>query len=196
MHDWRQECAARFAHELKPIREKIALLSVGNHHHTFKDGRNDTQEICRLLNVQYGGYAGYLRLSIHTPNRGAHITLNILYGHGEKVGGGSTKGGDLNAMVKKSEGFEFDAIILAHNHKKFGTTETLLTVPKRGEMELVEKPIVYIRAGCFMRGYIKGCISYAEKGLLNPTSIGHVRWNILPKKRHDGSLRYESKTTH
>lgn len=185
-----------FAKELMPIREKIALLSLGNHHHDFPDGTNDVMELCRLLRVNYGGHGGFLRLNIHTPGRGAHITLNILYHHGEKIGGGATLGGDINAMSRKSDAWEFDALIVAHNHKKHGIPATIVGVPKRGELVLVERPKVYIRAGCFVRGYVKDCVTYAEAGgLMNPTAIGHVRWDIIPKRPYISktkqALRYD-----
>lgn len=195
LHEWRRQVVAEDARELEPIKDKIPFMSLGNHHHEFGDGTNDVQELCRLLGIPYGGKAGYLRLLVHIPDRPAHICLNILYDHGEKIGGGSTKGADLNAMTKKAEGFDFDILMLAHNHKKHGYPDTLLTVPKRGEMQLVEKPVGYMRAGCFMRGYVKDCVTYAETGLLNPTAIGHVRLDVLPKHGERGQLRYDFKVT-
>lgn len=195
LHKFRRDEAARFADDLEPIASKLAFLSLGNHHHEFGDGTNDVMEMCRLLNVPYGGHGGYLRLHIKTPTRPAHITLNILYHHGEKIGGGSSRGGDINAMMKKAQNWDFDCLALAHNHKKHGDTETIITVPKRGEMRMVEKPQCFIRAGCFVRGYVKDCVTYAEAaGLMNPTAIGYVRWDILPKKDARGILRYEFKT--
>jgi len=197
LHDYRHEAAAAFAKELMPIREKIALLSLGNHHHEFGDGTNDVMEMCRLLRVQYGGHGGFLRLNIRKPNRTAHITLSILYHHGEKIGGGSTVGGDINAMARKAQGWEFDALIVAHNHKKHGTHMPVVGVPSRGEMKLVERPKVYIRAGCFMRGYVKDCVTYAEAaGLMNPTALGYVRWDILPKKPKGSAMRYDCTVTY
>lgn len=69
------------------------------------------------------------------------------------------------------------------------------TVPKRGEMRLVERPQCFIRAGCFVRGYVKDCVTYAEAaGPMNPTAIGYVRWDILPRKDRNDNLRYEFKT--
>lgn len=195
LHKFRRDEAAKFADDLEPIANKLAFLSLGNHHHEFGDGTNDVQEICRLLSVPYGGHGGYLRLYIKTQNRPAHITLNILYHHGEKIGGGASNGGDINAMMKKAQNWDFDCLALAHNHKKHGHTETILTIPKRGEMQLVEKPQCFIRAGCFVRGYVKDCVTYAEAaGLMNPTAIGYVRWDILPKKDKRGILRYDFKT--
>lgn len=196
LHDWRHEVTAKFAHELRPIKDKLALLSLGNHHHTFDSGEDDVMELCRLLGVQYGGKAGYLRLLIQQKDRPAHIALNILYHHGEKIGGGASLGGDINAMVKKSEGWEFDILCVAHNHKKHGVQQTMITCPKKGEMQLVEKPKAFIRAGCFMRGYVKDCVTYAEEaGLMNPTAIGHVRLDILPREGARGQLRYDFKVT-
>lgn len=194
LQDWRRAEALKFAEELEPIADKLALLSVGNHHHEFPDGTNDVQEMCRELSVPYGGHGGFLRLRIKCPNRPAHLSLSVLYHHGERIGGGATIGGDINAMAKKSEAWEFDALIVAHNHKKHGAPMTVVGCTKRGKMELVERPKVLIRAGCFMRGYVENCVTYAEAaGLMNPTAIGNVRWDIIPKKKHESNLHYDSK---
>ena len=196
LHNDRRKAANDFAKELEPIADKLALLSLGNHHHEFGDGSNDVMEMCRALNVPYGGKGGFLRLLIHRPDRPAHITLNILYHHGEKIGGGATLGGDINAMVKKAEGWDFDILCVSHNHKKHGVPASIVGVPKRGEMQLVEKPKAFIRAGCFMRGYVKDCVTYAEEaGLMNPTAIGHVRLDINPKDGPRNQLRYDFKVT-
>lgn len=197
LHDWRRRMIDKFAEELDPIKEKIPFLSLGNHHHDFADGTNDVMVLCQQLGIQYGGHGGFLRLQISGKDLFSHITLNILYHHGEKIGGGSTIGGDMNAMAKKSEGWDFDALIVAHNHKKHAAQASIVGVPKRGAMTLVEKPKVYIRAGCFMRGYVKDCVTYAEEaGLMNPTSIGYVRWDIIPKCGERDTLRYDFKVTY
>jgi hypothetical protein len=189
----------QFARELEPIKDKIPFLSLGNHHHDYADGTNDVQELCRLLGVPYGGVGGFLRLRICLKERPtmAFIVLNILYHHGTRIGMGSTMGGDVNAMVKKAEAWDFDALIVAHNHKKHGVHIPLVGVPKRGRMQLIERPKAYIRAGCFMRGYVKDCVTYAEEaGLMNPTAIGHVRWDIIPKRRENDQIGYEFKMTY
>ena len=197
LHDWRKQKAAEFANELRPFRDKIALLSKGNHVHQFPEGTNDVQEMCRLLKVPYGGHGGFLRLSICTPQRGAHVVLNILYHHGEKIGGGSTIGGDINAMAKKAQGWEFDVFIVAHNHQKHGTHKPVLMVPKKGKMELVERPKAFIRAGCHMRGYVRGCVTYAEAaGLMEPTALGHVVLTVMPKKGHGNRIEHDFKVTY
>lgn len=195
LHDYRREAAKKFADELEPIADKLAFLSLGNHHHEFPDGTNDVQEMCRHLNVQYGGHGGFLRLKVKCPNRGAHFTFTILYHHGEKIGGGRTIGGDINAMAHKAEGWEFDVGVFAHNHKKHGTHIPVVGCPKRGDLKLIEYPKAFIRAGCFMRGYVRDCVTYAEAGgLMNPTAIGHVRLDILPKKQPNEAVGYEFKT--
>lgn len=193
LHDWREDVALKFAREeLWAFRSKIALLSLGNHHHEFPDGTNDVNKMCEELGCQYGGHGGYLRLHICTPNRGAHIILKILYHHGEKIGGGSTIGGDINAMAKKSQGWDFDIAIFAHNHQKHGTHIPVMHVPSKGTMELIERPKAFIRAGCFMKGYVKDCVTYAEAaGLMNPTAIGNVRLEVLPKKASRGRILHD-----
>jgi len=195
LHRWRRKRAKDFTKELWPIRDKLAFLSLGNHHHIFPDGTNDVQEMCRELECQYGGHGGFLRLYVSSPKRSAHIVLNILYHHGERIGGGSTMGGDINAMIKKSEGWEFDILMLAHNHKKHGSHSPIIGVPKRGRGKLVEIPKAYVRAGCFVRGYVEGCVTYAEAtGLMNPTAIGNVRVDVIPNKKDHHTLEYTFKT--
>lgn len=197
LHKYREDEAAKFAAELMPIRDKLALLSKGNHHHEFADGTNDVMSMCKMLRVPYGGHGGFLRLHVRRPNSNDHITLNILYHHGEKIGGGSSIGGDINAMVKKSQGWDFDVLIVAHNHQKHGTHVPVVGVNKRGAMRLIEKPKAYIRSGCFMRGYVKDCVTYAEAaGLMNPTAIGHVRLDVFPKKDHGEGVRYTFNVTY
>ena len=193
LHDWREDKAHDFAkQELWSFRQKIALLSLGNHHHEFPDGTNDVQKMCSMLGCQYGGHGGYLRLHIQTPNRGAHLILKILYHHGERIGGGSSIGGDINAMAKKAQGWDFDAIIVAHNHQKHGTHIPVMHIPTKGKLELVERPRAFVRAGCFMKGYVKNCVTYAEAaGLMNPTALGGVCLRVLPKKASGGRILHD-----
>ena len=45
-----------------------------------------------------------------------------------------------------------------------------------------------------MRGYVEGCVTYAEnKGLMNPTAIGHVRLDVKFKQDYDSEAYHENK---
>lgn len=191
---YRMEQAEKFAEELAPIKGQLIGLALGNHHHQFQDGTNDTQAMCRLLKVPYLEKASFIRLYISEKNRSAHAMLKMLVHHGDGVGGGgSTAGGDVNTLHKKSSDFQFDILMLAHNHRKWGDKQPLLTVTDRGKAKLVEKQIAYIRAGCFMRGYVEGCITYAERKLMKPTDIGHVRLDIVFRTTYDAEKHQANK---
>jgi hypothetical protein len=73
-------------------------------------------------------------------------------------------------------------------------------------MRIIERDRVFIRAGCFVKGYTPGCTTYAERNLLKPTAIGHVRLDITFKKayspekwadaRHQGATVQEASRNH
>lgn len=193
---YRMEQAEKFAKELEPIKDRLIGLSLGNHHHLFQDGTNDTQAMCRLLKVPYLEKASFIRLYISTPKRPAHSILKILAHHGDGVGGGGiTAGGDVNTLHKKSSDFQFDILLLAHNHRKWGDKQPLLTVSDRGKARLVEKQIAYVRAGCFTRGYVEGCTTYAESKLMKPCDIGYVRLDIIFKAPYNKTSYRTNKQT-
>lgn len=191
---YRQKMAEQFAAQLQPIQSRLIGLSLGNHHHQFQDGHNDTMEICRLLKVPYLEKGFFVRLHISKPGRSAHAILLILGHHGDGVGGaGYTAGGDVNTLHRKSSDFQFDILLVAHNHRKWGDKHPLLTVPQRGSLRLIERQIAYVRCGCFMRGYVEGCTTYAESRLMKPTDIGHVRLDILFKSDYDAERHRQNK---
>jgi len=210
MHDWRHQMTGDFAKELAPIKDRIIGMHVGNHNHTYPDGTNDTQELCRILKVPYLEHTALTRIKISVPKRPAHKILTMLSLHGEGVGGGQTAGGDINAMINKGGAWDVDIVCLAHNHQRNTAQTVHLKLPHHGAVRVEERDRVFIRAGCFVRGYTPGCTTYAERNLLKPTAIGHVRLDVLFKKpyskekyldaRQDGASpreadRHHSRTT-
>ena len=196
MHDWRRKAADEFCEKyLDPIRDKLIGLSLGNHHHEFDSGYNDTMYMCEQLKVPYLGKGFFVRLGVKIPSEpSSHTILKILGHHGEGIGGGATMGGDVNAMENKIKGWESDIYIFAHNHKKHGFHTNPVTINPRGRLRLKEVPKAFIRAGCFMRGYVEKCVTYAEaKGLMNPTSIGYVRLDVSFKFPHNPEKHLRNK---
>ena len=213
LHDWRRKAADDFCEKyLDPIRDKLIGLSLGNHHHEFGDGINDTMYMCQQLKVPYLGVGFFIRLQLAQPNRTVHQTFLILGHHGHKISTAQTMGGSVNALLKRAGSLGADIYIQAHNHQKHGTTRPELTATRNGTLKLIERPKAFIRAGCFVRGYVPNCVTYAEEKLYEPTEIGYVRLDIIPKQPYDpekykqnveqdkklsgkqGNLRYEFKT--
>lgn len=196
LHEWRHERTAEFVKDLAPFKDRIIGMHVGNHNHLYPDGSNDTMEMCRLLKVPYLEKVAITRLMFSVAGRPVHKVLTMLTLHGDGIGGGSTAGGDINAMINKGMPWDVDVVILAHNHQKNSVQTVHLSVPHRGALKLIEKPRVFIRCGCFVKGFTEGCITYAERNLLKPTAIGHVRLDILFHETKDDIVRCDFKVTH
>lgn len=197
LHDYRKKAADTFCEKyLDPIRSKLIGLSLGNHHHEFEDGLNDTMYMCQQLKVPYLSKGFFLRLNFRAEKEPTpHHSLIVLGHHGEGIGSGSTMGGDVNAMENKSKGFEADIYIFSHNHKKHGFHVEPITIPRKGPLKLVDRPKAFIRTGCFMKGYVSGCVTYAEAKLMNPTAIGYVRLDVKFKSLYDPNRYLVSKLT-
>lgn len=195
LHDWRRKAADDFCEKyLDGIKDKLIGLSLGNHHHEFEAGYNDTMYMCEQLKVPYLGKGFFIRLNVSEPHRTTEYSFIILGHHGEGIGGGATMGGDVNAMENKSKDWDADILIAAHNHKKHGFHKEPVSIPRRGKLQLIERPKAFIRAGCFMRGYVENCVTYAEaKGLMNPTAIGYVRLDVKFKQDYDPIAYRDSK---
>lgn len=193
---YRHQEMAKFARNFEKVSDRLIGIHVGNHHHAYQDGTNDSQELARLLDSTYLEHTAITRLNFKIPDRPCFKTLTMLSLHGEGVGGGSTAGGDINAMINKGTAWDVDIVILAHNHQKNAAQTVHLGVPTRGSLKLVERPRLFVRSGCFVKGFVKDCYTYAEQKLMKPTAIGHVKIDIQFKKAHSGLVRHEFKVTH
>ena len=173
------------------VQDRILLMGEGNHFHEFREGMSDTQYLCELMGVPYGGKPCMLRLTVKYDagkKRGLYTlrTFKILIHHGDWSGGNSRIGGDVNAAEMKALGFDFDIYIFSHTHRLWGMHIPSLTIPSRGEMKVVERPRAFIRTGCFMTGYETcGQRSYAQKRLLHPTALGYVKLEITFKRPYN-----------
>ena len=162
---------------LKNIEGKLLGLAEGNHHWTFMDGTTDTQLLCKLAKVPYLGKAsGH---NFHLSTSGGNIAvLQMLVHHGDWSSGAMTTGGDVNSVERKAGAWDADIYCFAHTHRKIAWKDPVFGWPKQkrgaAPLDIKERPRVYIRAGCFVRGYVRSCVTYAEAKLLKPTDLGWV----------------------
>ena len=196
---WAREECRRFYHKwLKPVQHKCWGLAEGNHRWDFPDGTTSTQYLCQLANVPYLEKGSLHRIAVHHKNylkdgkTGGTVTLKMLVHHGDWSAGSGTTGGDINSAQSRANAWDVDIAIFAHTHRKHGWTVPVLTVPAKGALELVERPRVYIRAGSFMKGYLRGCSTYAEAKLLPPTALGAVTLRVGFKQDYS-PVRYAKK---
>lgn len=174
----------------KRIEDRVLLMGEGNHYHEFQNRTTDTQYLCDLMKVPYGGKPCLLRLIVkmrYKQSVKVLRTLRVLIHHGDWSGGYTRVGGDVNSAEMKALGFDFDIYLFSHTHRKWGMHIPTLTIPEKGELKTVEKPRVFVRTGCFVTGYDK-CEhrSYAHKKLLHPTELGFVKLQIKFYRQYDG----------
>lgn len=163
---------------LRRMKGKLLGLAEGNHGWRFQNGTTDTQMLCELADVPYLGYLSWHRLRfVHQSGHSLHV-LKMLVHHGDWSAGGMTSGGDVNALEKRAEGWNTDIFLAAHTHRKHAQVVPIMDLPERGELRIVERPRVYIRCGCFMKGYVPKCMTYVERKMLRPTALGWVTLRI------------------
>lgn len=188
-----RESTIDFYHEyFKGLEAKIIGLGKGNHLYEYQEGDNDTQQLCRLLNVPYLDNPSFIRLVVKTPDGRTVNTLRILLHHGNWSGGSSRPGGSVNAAEMKAAGFDFDIYIFSHDHRKWAMHIPTLTIPKRGELEVVERPRCFIRTGCFVAGYDKKCGdgNYVQDKLMHPSDLGYVTLTVKFYREYD-AVKYK-----
>lgn len=190
------ESTVDFYHEyFKGLENKIIGLGKGNHLYEYRDGTNDNQQLCQLLNVPYLDNPSFIRLRVRDKSSGRCIaTLKILLHHGNWSGGSSRPGGSVNAAENKALGFDFDIYIFSHDHRKWAMHIPAITIPTTGELEVVERPRCFIRTGCFVAGYDQKCGSgnYVQEKLMHPSDLGYVTLTVNFVREYDPK-RYEER---
>lgn len=115
LDDMVRESTIDFYHEyFKGLESKIIGLGRGNHMYEYRDGTNDNQQLCQLLNVPYLDNPSFIRLVIKTPDGKTRNTLRLIMHHGNWGGGHSRVGGDVNSAETKAAGFDFDIYVFSH----------------------------------------------------------------------------------
>ena len=164
--------AERAVDILKPIRDRIDGLVIGNHEN--KPKRNHQLDVHRILkqglDVDAMGMIGFLQYTFVGRDRGESAPIVFYLEHGS--GGASTVGNVLNKMVKRAKDFPgADVVAGAHHHRNGATTaETVLYDPK--ERKIVHKPTLCVTVGTFLRYHLPNQTSYGEMFNMDPHGIG------------------------
>ena len=169
----------------RPIKDKCLGLLRGNHEETIrkyyhfdvlyemaKDLDLDRDlllydtAIVRLLFKQ-----GFFEKSKHSRQ------IDMLVSHGNA--GGRTYGYKSNRLAELTKWFVADIYLLAHSHTKQTQSSTQIRFDRYGNQK--KKKTIYAITGCFLKSYVVGKNSYAEKLCLPPSDIGVVKIMIQPK---------------
>ena len=168
---------------LEPIKDKILVLSNGNHEARIT--KNTNIDILYLLAKQLGiedRYAPswwylYLSFGISTKHKNKPFLYIITGYHGS--GGGRKPGGKINRLEEMSQVVIADLYIMSHVHKTIGT-KGLIFVPDVQHKTMVKKDLYYLITNSFVE--YEG--SYAETMGLIPsnTSINEAKLSGKNKK--------------
>ena len=139
---WHESDIRELAKLLEPIKGQILGVVRGNHFHSFQDGTDSEQHLCRILGVRYMGVESAVRLDMGDESM-------VVYLHHDGGSGGTTMGGDVNGLLKAAGVVNPDVIICAHTHKAYGFKEPQHEVSRTGDPVIVARDRAFIRAGCF-----------------------------------------------
>jgi len=169
----------------EPIKDKIIGVIDGNHEARAEDymGYSPLIHFCDVLGLRYLRYSGVFKINVGFikrnvyPGPTARISY-IIYAH-HTTGGGTTKGGRLNRVVKLSDIIiNADIYLGAHNHDLIASPSERFVVDRRsGKVSRIRQ--VFVDCG----SYLDWNNSYAEKKMYPPLKIGS------PKIRLDGMKR-------
>lgn len=194
-----RESTIDFYHEyFKGLEAKIIGLGKGNHLYEYHSGpdENDNEQLCKLLNCAYLDNPSFIRLTVKGPTDHTIGVLKILLHHGNWSGGAARAGGSVNAAEMKALGFDFDIYIFSHDHRKWAMHIPSITIPKCGQLQVVERPRCFIRTGCFVAGYDQKCgpTNYVQEKLMHPSDLGYVTLTIQFYREYDAE-RFRQRRT-
>lgn len=175
------------------FREKVVTMIEGNHHYVYgsgsRQGSTSTWEICRMLNIPYGGLTSWVRLTRYDSKGktkfGGGRNLNILLNHG--IGGSSnTIGSSLNKLESKTlSGWkDVDILLSSHEHKLGHAVNIQIGMSQKGTPRLIEHPFLVAKTGCFKKAYLSEPVSksYEERSFFKPHARGWFECTVKTKR--------------
>lgn len=166
----------RVLHEkLKPLADNGKILGAvtGNHEMRpqYFNNNNPMQELCYYMGVPelYLGYQGYIRLKVND------VVYDAMIFHGS--GGGTTKGGKVNAASRPNQIAEVDIYFTGHTHDQIYLRDKIYRINEQDEIE--EKIRHYVVCGSFLE-YFGG---YAEMKGLAPSVTGAPLLHLYTDKK-------------
>ena len=169
-------------------KEKMMMLIEGNHHYTFNSGKlcgqTSTQELCRRLDVPYGGLAAWARIGVY-ESKGRCRNLNVLMNHGQSSGSQYITSA-LGKMEKQTtSGWrDVDVILSSHNHMLGHIITEQIGVTQRGIPKLMDSSMLLAKTGCFKKAYLDGATSssFEERSFFKPHKRGYFRCKAMLKR--------------
>lgn len=166
--------------ELSFMKGKLIGIMEGNHYFKYVSGTTSDEKLCDKFDCTFLGVCTFIRLIIRDKNKHS-AAIDVYLHHGE--GGGRTIGASMGKLENSAKGKLADIYIMGHDHAKGAVPRARLCLTdSRRSLRLVQKKVLYVRSGGFLRGYVNGKESYIVDGNYNPTDIGVVKISLTPKR--------------
>lgn len=154
---------------LEPIKDKILVMSNGNHEDRITKETNIDilYLVAKQLHIEqvYSNSWWYLYLTFGNTNKGRPALYTISGFHG--AGSSTTSSGKINRAKKMSQVVLADLYIMSHVHEPI-TTKGVIFVPDYQHKSIVKKEMYY----CISNSFVEYEGSYAEKMGLIPSNTG------------------------
>jgi hypothetical protein len=164
---------------LAPYVDNIALLSLGNHEHSYQR----YHEISPLTIVAthlkaktgtaptVGPYTGWIQFKMKYANGGRRKTINLKYHHG--VGGNApvTKGAiqsNRSAVMWPNA----DIMVRGHIHNRFSMSMPVETISNHGRI-MTDQERIYLQTGCYVSDIEDGNSWSSMRGFGVPAMGGY-----------------------
>lgn len=174
----------RYADIFKPVMSTCLVRLCGNHEGTIcqKYERDIYTELNRLVGLPREralGFGGFVHLRVYRQGS-CSWTLTLFLHHG--AGGGQLAGAKALRLERLPMAFEADVFAVGHTHTKLVLQKRRVGLNPRGT-KLIDKPLIMVNVGAFMRAYTAQHDGYAERKMLYPQGLGPVELWIWPDKK-------------
>ncbi|MEK9736185.1 MAG: hypothetical protein VW239_02550 [Candidatus Nanopelagicales bacterium] len=182
---------------LKPTKGRWLGLLEGHHFHVHQDGTTTDQRLARELGAPFLGTSAYVNLTFESKAANHwNPRVNIWAHHGR--GGGKLLSGPINQLEHVIKGFDADIYLVGHHHKSGAMRHSRVYPvfgPKVGVLD--HRDSFLVACGSYLKGFVEGNKRegranglYAERGMMNPLSLGGVKIWLRPKlKRRPGQTK-------
>ena len=174
----------KFYEEIKFMKGRLLGLIEGNHYGVFNNGTTTTQYLCDKLGCKYLGCNAFVRVILDNQKGNTNHKLDIWVHHGKS--GSRKDSGSLSKLQDIANFIQANIYIMGHDHKKIADTKIRLKLSdtqKLDNLDIVHEKYVLVRAGSFLKGYVKGRTSYVTAACLPPADLGIVKIEITPERR-------------
>ena len=185
---------------LKPTKGKWLGMVEGHHFHELKDGTTTDMRLCEMLDAEFFGTTGLLKVQFQRPAATSCISVVIWFAHG--TGNGQTGYYPLGRLEKKSAEWEqVDVFAMGHTTKMAHEFQNKVYPRWSPTMDQAHRKVILIGTGGYSKTYVLGATQgrvprggYAEQRMLNAAIIGSPVLHVRPTTHRYGLRKENNKT--